>query len=139
MQTIDLKGQAWGILAAYRTGRGTMVSDCCCSFWCDFEREGSVRAQRMVTDAIVSAVRDVVTQLKAGERTRAKSHVDGLIELLDNVPSATAQLFKAGRLAGLAVDLQLASEKIAKGDDALNTLHRILLGWFEPEPGGFMA
>jgi len=106
-----------------------MSLDCYRKPGCFWECEGPGKAQRMVNDAIVTAVKEVIAELEARDFTRAQSHISGLIKLLEGIPKSTAQLFETHKIEGLSNDLNRALQEVVEGQNALPTLQGIFLAW----------
>jgi hypothetical protein len=89
----------------------------------------------MVTDAIVTSIREVIASFEVHDLTRTKSYISGLVELLDQMPESTAGLLGPQKLVALSQDLNQALSDIGEEALALARLQRVLLVWVEDSSG----
>jgi hypothetical protein len=88
----------------------------------------------MVSDAIVTSVKEVIASLERHDLARTKAHIAGLVELLDQIPRSTSELVGPQKLAALSRDLNHALSEIGEGSLALARLRGVLLVWAEDPP-----
>lgn len=85
----------------------------------------------MVTDAIITSVKEVITSLQKRDLKRTKAHITGLVELLDQIPASTGELVGPEKLVTLSRDLNQALSEIGEDALALARLRSVLLVWEE--------
>ena len=85
----------------------------------------------MVNDAIVTSVKEVIASLEMHDLARTKEHINGLVELLEQIPRTTAELVGPQKLAALSRDLTQALSEIGEEALALARLRGVLLVWVE--------
>jgi hypothetical protein len=108
-----------------------MFPESCHNENCHADCEACKHARRMVNDAIVTSVKEVIASLEKHDLKRTKAHITGLVELLDQIPKSTAELVGPQKLAALARDLNQALAEIAEEALALARLRGVLLVWVE--------
>jgi hypothetical protein len=93
--------------------------------------EACTHARELVSNAIVTSVREVMASMESHNLARARSHIAGLVELLGQIPLSTAELVGPRKLTALSGDLNRALSEIGDEALALATLRGVLLGWVE--------
>lgn len=85
----------------------------------------------MVSDAIVTSVKEVIASLESRDLARTRAHIAGLVELLDEIPQSTSELVGSQKFAALSRDLNQALSEIGEEALALARLRGVLLAWVE--------
>jgi hypothetical protein len=89
------------------------------------------QARLMVRDAIVTSVKEAIANLESHDAARARAHIAGLIELLDQAPPSTVELVGPEQFAALSRDLKQGLSEIGEEALTLARLRGVLWAWVD--------
>jgi len=108
-----------------------MFAERCRDKACDSYCKTCRQARRLVRDGIVASVKEVIASLEAHNVARARAHIAGLIELLEQRPRSTSELVGSQKFTALSRDLNQALSEIGEEALALARLRSVLWAWVE--------